>query len=189
MPFRLNVRQLIRACPILLVIASTSIADEYAETIAEDRPVLFASFDESAKSKTTEITAFGCESCKTIRAKLRGATLGAAGPRPGRFPSFAKDNRAAFFGGSGDRIVISDAGEKSPLDFELRESITLEAWVSAEGDIGEGQQVYVIGKGRTGRRGFAQDNQNWALRLRVQEQRTVAGDQPLAACDQRRDMG
>ena len=50
------------------------------------------------------------------------------------------------------------------LRFAREGSITLEAWVSPT-KIGDGQQVYLIGKGRTGNKGFAKDNQNWSLRI------------------------
>jgi hypothetical protein len=36
-------------------------------------------------------------------------------------------------------------------------------------EIAPGQQVYIVGKGRTARPGMAADNQNWALRLAGQD--------------------
>ena len=88
------------------------------------------------------------------------------GPRLPEYPHFAKDNRAGIFDGSG-RLVIKDSGKGSPLDFDNGDAITLEAWVSS-GMIGEGDNVYLIGKGRTNNKGFAANNQNYALRLRGQ---------------------
>ena len=70
---------------------------------------------------------------------------------------------AAKLDGCGARIVVADPGDKSVLDFAAGDSITLEAWVSPA-RVGEGQQMYVVGKGRTGNRGFAAENQNCALR-------------------------
>ncbi len=88
------------------------------------------------------------------------------GPRPPEFPDFAKDNRGALFNG-GSRLVVKDPGRRSFLDFDNGDAITLEAWVSF-GEIGEGDNVYLIGKGRTNNKGFAGNNQNYALRLRGQ---------------------
>jgi len=50
------------------------------------------------------------------------------------------------------------------LDFGAGDTITIEAWVNP-GDIGRGRNAYVIGKGRTGNKGFGGNNQNFALRL------------------------
>ncbi|HUE74809.1 MAG TPA: DUF1553 domain-containing protein [Pirellulaceae bacterium] len=91
-------------------------------------------------------------------------TLNVAGPRKDRFPKFDDKNLAAQFAGDGGRIVVKDAGEKSPLDFDAGDSITLEAWVHPT-KLANGQTVYVLGKGRTGHAGVAKDNQNYALRL------------------------
>lgn len=54
---------------------------------------------------------------------------------------------------------------QSPFDFTNGDAITVEAWVQV-GSLKGGENVYVIGKGRTGLSGFAADNQNWALRVR-----------------------
>ena len=51
------------------------------------------------------------------------------------------------------------------LDFAKGDSLTLEAWVFLQA-LKDGQQVYVVGKGRTGNKGFDANNQNYALRLR-----------------------
>ncbi|MFP6900685.1 MAG: DUF1553 domain-containing protein [Opitutales bacterium] len=88
------------------------------------------------------------------------------GPRPPEFPDFAKKNRATEFDGS-SRLVIQDPGKGSPLDFDNGDAITLEAWVWP-GRVGEGNNVYLIGKGRTNNKGYAANNQNYALRLRGQ---------------------
>ena len=89
-----------------------------------------------------------------------------AGPRPPEFPDFAKKNRAAEFDGS-SRLVRKDPGKDSPLDFDNGDAITLEAWVWP-GHVGDGDNIYLIGKGRTNNKGFAANNQNYALRLRGQ---------------------
>ena len=90
-------------------------------------------------------------------------TFDAAGPRPAKFPRFATDNRAAKFLG-GSSIRFADPGENSLFDVGLGDSITLEAWV-APAKIGNGQNMYIVGKGRTKNAGVADENQNYALRL------------------------
>ncbi len=87
------------------------------------------------------------------------------GPRPDLYPDFAPDNTAVRLDGKGARFTFEDPGENSPFDFTNGDAITLEAWVRIT-QINEGDNVYVIGKGRTGNPRFAKDNQNWALRVR-----------------------
>ena len=87
------------------------------------------------------------------------------GPRPPRHSAFASDNAAALFGsGRGFLRVSAKTARFDEFQFTAGDSITLEAWVNPFG-VAEGQQVYIIGKGRTGRSGFAKENQNWSLRL------------------------
>jgi cytochrome c553 len=87
------------------------------------------------------------------------------GPRPPEFPDFEPSNLAVKFDGRGARYVFADPGAKSPFDFGNDDAVTLEAWVKVD-QLRNGENVYLIGKGRTGAAGFARDNQNWALRLR-----------------------
>jgi len=97
-----------------------------------------------------------------VATRVEGSVLrGEPGPRPPRHPTMAADNRAAGFG-NGRGFLATPSTPR--LQFATGDSITLEAWVNLF-EIAPGQQVYVIGKGRTGRAGFAADNQNWALRL------------------------
>jgi hypothetical protein len=98
---------------------------------------------------------------------------GAAGPRPPRYVGQAADNTAVAFGGTRGYLRVADPGADSPFDFTNGDAITLEAWVAA-GEIAAGQHVYLIGKGRTGRKEVAADNQNWALRLTGLADGTVA---------------
>ncbi|HWL08784.1 MAG TPA: DUF1553 domain-containing protein [Planctomicrobium sp.] len=95
------------------------------------------------------------------------------GPRPDRYPDFPADNIAARFDGKGARFTFTDPGPGSPFDFTNGDEITLEAWVKID-QILEGESVYLIGKGRTGNPGFARDNQNWALRIRMMDGRIRA---------------
>ncbi|MEM9827928.1 MAG: DUF1553 domain-containing protein [Planctomycetota bacterium] len=103
------------------------------------------------------------------KSKIDGTSIlergSAVGPRPPRFPLLAEQNRALHFPGHGARLVIPDLGENSKFDFGDGDAIALEAVLRVE-DIGAGENVYLVGKGRTGNVGVAADNQNWALRLR-----------------------
>ena len=91
--------------------------------------------------------------------------FGVPGPTEKDFKSFQKANRAADFGAKGGNyILVEDPGAGSQFDFDNGDPITIEAWVNP-GKVGKGQNIYIIGKGRTGNPGFAGDNQNFALRL------------------------
>jgi len=107
---------------------------------------------------------FGTEEQTTLRS-VGGVHRDVPGPRPPAFPDFAVNNTAVELDGSGARFVFSDPGALSPFDFTNGDEITLEAWVNVR-ELKEGENTYVIGKGRTNRAGFARDNQNWALRIR-----------------------
>lgn len=85
-----------------------------------------------------------------------------AGPRPPEFPDFATNNTAIELDGGGYVSIDDEVGE-SRFDFDNDDEITLEAWVRLD-RAREGQQMYVIGKGRTGSPKFRPDNQNWAMR-------------------------
>ena len=87
------------------------------------------------------------------------------GPRPPLFPDFERNNTAIRLSG-GAHLALADPGEGSVFDFTNGDAITLEAWVLVEGHNAT-DNLYVIGKGRTGAAGFAADNQNWALRVRA----------------------
>ena len=87
------------------------------------------------------------------------------GPRPPSFPDFDATNTAVKFDGRGAYYSYDDPGHLSPFDFTNGDQITIEAWVNAR-DLKDGENTYIIGKGRTGSPEFAPDNQNWALRLR-----------------------
>ncbi len=82
------------------------------------------------------------------------------GPRAPTYPSFAVTNTAAL--SDGKAPVLTVPGSEPELHFGLNDSITLEAWVKVK-SIGEGNLVYVLGKGRA--KGNTK-NQNYALRLK-----------------------
>lgn len=88
----------------------------------------------------------------------------ARGPRPPMFPDFSETNTAIKLNGDGAHVVIQDTGASSPFDFTNGDSITIESWVLID-QLGDGENRYVIGKGRTHQSGFDRDNQNWGLRL------------------------
>jgi hypothetical protein len=95
--------------------------------------------------------------------------LGKPGPRPPRVTAFADSNTAALLGGGASHLKVGATAPRfDEFQFNSGDPITLEAWVNLF-SIDDGQQVYVIGKGRTGREGFVADNQNWALRLAERE--------------------
>ncbi|QDU75630.1 Planctomycete cytochrome C [Bremerella volcania] len=87
------------------------------------------------------------------------------GPRPPSYPDFEDTNTAVKFDGRGAYFSYDDPGHLSPFDFTNGDSITIEAWVNAR-DLKDNENLYIMGKGRTGNPEFAPDNQNWALRLR-----------------------
>ena len=89
-------------------------------------------------------------------------TINEPGPRPPEFPDFEENNTAIRLNGRNSRVMIADPGESSPFDFTTDDAITMEAWVKVEA-IKSDQNVYIIGKGRTGNPGFAADNQNWSF--------------------------
>ncbi len=134
----------------------------YGDIVLGDKPVAYWRFDEAAGVASSA----GARKPGEMDGKIvAGARIGQAGPRAPLFVDFSRGNLAAQFDGKGSRIVIADPGAGSTLDFDKGDSITIEAWVRLE-SIGDGQQVYIIGKGRTDPRSATPHNQNWALRLR-----------------------
>ncbi len=89
--------------------------------------------------------------------------LQTAGPRPPEFPGFSAENRGLQLDGRSWLQFADDV--QGRLSFESGSVISLEAWVQTS-SLKDGQQVYLIGKGRTGRAGMKKENQSWALRLR-----------------------
>jgi len=140
----------------LLMAGSVALADSYKDQVRKDGPVAYWSLD----AKDAVRSAVG-----KIPGAPKGARLGQPGPRPKRFKDFSAKNSAVLFPGDGSSIRIKDPGAASVFDFDKGDSITIEAWVNPK-SINDQQQVYIIGKGRTGNKGLASNNQNWALRLR-----------------------
>lgn len=134
--------------PIFLALAASTFASPYDDLVAKDKPAAH----------------WGSAPALTQSLLQSGATLG-NGPRPPEYPSFGDTNHAIILDKAGASLRIPDPGADSIYDFKKGDSITLEAWVKCD-QLGKGQNVYVIGKGRTGRKGQPPHNQNWGLRLR-----------------------
>lgn len=129
----------------------------YADLVRADKPVAYWRFEDDQGAAELDGSPW-------LPALIVGpAKLGAAGPRQDKFPLFDAQNRALRFDKPAS-LRYADSGANSPLDFAGGDSITLEAWVNPA-KITSGQQVYLVGKGRTGNPGFPADNQSWALRL------------------------
>lgn len=89
------------------------------------------------------------------------------GPRPPQFPDFEANNTAVRLPGDGSHLKIQDPGPGSKYDFQNGDAITLEAWIRIT-DLEAHEHHVIVGKGRTGNKGYSADNQNWALRIRQQ---------------------
>lgn len=76
--------------------------------------------------------------------------------------SYAKNASALYLDG---KSWLKLADDEQRLAFKDGSKLTIEAWVAPQ-QLENGQQTYVIGKGRTNNSGFAAENQNYALRIR-----------------------
>lgn len=150
-------------------------AETYQQRVLNDGPVGYWSFDGKAQQDGAVV-----DLIKGYEAKSVGAVkLNQPGPRSYVDHDDSKDMKDGELVGytvfgtsnnalslSGGRMVIQDPGDQSVFDFDKGDTITIEAWVNVGGGIKNGQQVYVVGKGRTQNKGVAVSNQNWALRVR-----------------------
>lgn len=132
----------------------------YVELVRADKPVAWWRFEDEAGSAELDGSPW------MPQAIVGPAKVSEEGPRQQQFPLMAVDNRAVKLDKPAS-LRYDDRGAKSPLDFENGDSITIEAWVKPA-KLSGGQQVYIVGKGRTGNPGFAANNQNWSLRLKDQ---------------------
>ncbi|MEX2215246.1 MAG: DUF1553 domain-containing protein, partial [Phycisphaeraceae bacterium] len=144
----------------------------YLDTVLEDQPVAYWRLEETdGKIVSSAPPRVVAGKAQTLDGERVGEVkLHVAGPRPEVFPEFDKQNFGARFSGKTGYIRIADpkgAGDHkdSVLDFRKGDSITIEAWVDADA-VGDQQQLYIVGKGRTGNSAVKAHNQNWALRLR-----------------------
>lgn len=135
-----------------------ALASPYSELVLRDGPVAYWRFDEG-------YGAVGGEAAADLKTSLVGSVaFGTPGPRYESYPAFGPDNAAATFGEGGDYIRVKDPGDKSLLDFDKGDAITLEAWVNPA-SIAKGRNIYVVGKGRTLLPGTLPNNHNYAVRL------------------------
>ncbi|MFP6753303.1 MAG: DUF1553 domain-containing protein [Pirellulaceae bacterium] len=164
-----------RTLALLVLIVFTGIArgedppaatlSPYANVILADKPVGYWTMEEKAGKQIQNYGTTGAALGGTL---MNQVMLGQAGPRLPDYPLFNNENRALLLGKPAGWVVVSDPGEKSPLDFDNGDSITIEAWINLQ-SLSEGQQVYILGKGRTNNPGVASDNQNYSLRMRGME--------------------
>jgi len=165
---RTNTMNAFRLFPGLLLAALVATAtaaskpSRYADLVLADKPVAYWRLNDTGPTALN--SAPGAKA-----ALLNGAVEGkvAVGQRAQpseQFPEFEPDSAAAGFSGQGQFIRVKDPGANSPLDFAKGDAITMEAWVYVN-SLKDGQYVYVVGKGRTGNKGFEANNQNYALRL------------------------
>ncbi len=167
---------IIRHSSLLALLAYTFSAahaaePRYRDLVLADKPAAYWRFDSIEECCTSS------ETDEALRANAGDkVSLAEAGPRPPVFPNFAEENTAADFSGySRDtHLRVKDTGDKSVLRFAKGETITMEAWVQVP-KLSDGQQSYIVGKGRTGLPGMSTENQNWAMRLRGQGGVACAG--------------
>ena len=161
-----------RTLALLVLVVFTGIArgedpppatlSPYANVILADKPVGYWTMEEKAGKQIQNRGTTGAVLGGTL---MNQVMLGQAGPRLPDYPLFNNENRALILGKPAGWVVVSDPGERSPLDFDNGDSITIEAWINLQ-SLSEGQQVYILGKGRTNNPGVASDNQNYSLRMR-----------------------
>ncbi len=132
----------------------------FSQRVLAHEPVAYWSFSEAGEN-TAPKNQGSANLSTAVQGPLR---WNKAGPVSPEFPLFASSNRAVEFSGGSGVMKIADPGEKSPLDFEQGDSLTLAAWVAPE-PLPGGGYFYIVGKGRTQNPGAPAHNQNYALRL------------------------
>jgi hypothetical protein len=138
----------------------------YPEIVAADHPVAYWRFDDASANEIANHAVPFKTKTALYGVGLGGVKIGQPGPRPKPFPSFKANNTAAKFSSKSSFVRVLDLGEKSALDFDNGNSITMEAWVNPR-SLSTGSFLYIVGKGRTGNPKFAANNQNYALRLKT----------------------
>lgn len=133
----------------------------YVELVRADKPAAWWRFEDESGSAELDGSAW------IPQAIVGPAKFRDEGPRQQQFPLMAADNKAVKFDKPAS-LRYDDPGAESPLDFQNGDSITIEAWVKPT-KLSGGQQVYIVGKGRTENAGYAANNQNWSLRLKEQD--------------------
>lgn len=131
---------------LLAFTAASALAAGYDDILQKDKPI-------AHWNSNPQLT----------QALLRGGATIDEGPRPPEFPQFGAENHGISLRQAGASLRIAD--KDGAYTFKKDDTITLEAWVQCD-SLGHGQNAYVIGKGRTGRKDMPAHNQNWGLRLR-----------------------
>jgi len=154
---------------LLAALAVTAAAatkpSRYADLVLADKPAAYWRLNDTGSTALN--SAPGAQAALlngTVEGKV---AIGQRAQPSEQFPEFEPDSAAAGFSGKGEFIRVKDPGASSPLDFAKGDAITMEAWVNVN-TLKDGQYVYVVGKGRTGNKGFEANNQNYALRLHGQ---------------------
>ena len=135
-------------------------ARQYPNVVLQDKPVAYWRFDWHQPNESFLSSGSG-ESLSAV--SVGELVKDVEGPDADLYPVFTSGRRAISLAGKG-HLRVSDPGKESVLDFDNGDEITLEAWVRPT-KITDGQYVYIVGKGRTHNDGFADENQNYALRL------------------------
>ena len=154
---------------ILAVSLSASLAEAqesgWSRIVKEDAPVLWWNFD--GKDPGTPVLAGDDAVLKTATTVAGDVKFGQAGPARSTSPLFAVENKGIDISSKAGVIKVTDPGEKSPLDFDKGDAITIEAWVKPD-PFGGARYMYIVGKGRTHEKGFSRENHNYSLRLQGQ---------------------
>jgi len=145
-----------------LVCASFVSAQEsaWSKLVKEDAPVLWWNFD---GDKPTQPLTFGKNAIPTLN-PVGEIKVAQPGPRRSVSPLFAADNQSVEITSKVGVIKVIDPGEKSLIDFDKGDAITIEAWVKPK-EFGGARYMYIAGKGRTYEKGFSRENHNYSLRL------------------------
>lgn len=145
-----------------LTFSSVTQAQEsgWSRIVKEDAPILWWSFD---GEKPNQPVTLGKD--KSLKQQVVGEIkVGQAGPRRSVSPLFTADNKSIEITSKVGVIKVTDSGEKSLLDFDKGDAITIEAWVKPD-PFGGTRYMYIAGKGRTYEKGFSRENHNYSLRL------------------------
>lgn len=132
----------------------------WSRLIKEDSPVLWWNFD---GKEAGQPTTFGTKPIPTSEV-VGDVKFDQAGPPRSTSPLFAVENRSIEMTSKVGVIKVTDPGEKSLIDFDKGDAITIEAWVKPD-PFGGARYMYVAGKGRTYEKGFSRENHNYSLRL------------------------
>jgi len=139
-------------------------ATSYAETVAEDAPILWWRLSSAGNDSVANSGAAAGDEHPLVAVPTGNVDVDVSGPMGEEFPDFRADNRAIGLSKGANYLRVVDPGADSPLDFTNGDAITIEAWVKPVANPGVGYG-YIIGKGRTLNSGFSGRNQNYSLRL------------------------